>query len=121
MVSFYTRKYNKAILKPQQRIKNCEKNTNGVLTILLASSIINLWLNHNNLQKRGIKAMAMSLAAARVNVKLTQDQVCKALKMSKSTLSNYESYKTSPGIGRATQLAELYVCSLDEIKWSDEE
>lgn len=63
--------------------------------------------------------MAMSLAAARVNAKLTQAQVCDALKMSKTTLSNYESYKTSPDMERAKQLADLYGCELDDIKWEE--
>ena len=63
--------------------------------------------------------MAMSLAAARVNAKLTQSQVCEALNMSKTTLSNYESYKTSPDMDRAKQLADLYGCDLSDIKWSE--
>ena len=65
--------------------------------------------------------MVITLASARVNAGLTQTDVCKKLKMSKNTLSNYESYKTKPGIERAKQLAELYGCSLDDIKWSADE
>ena len=65
--------------------------------------------------------MAMSLAAARVNAKLTQSQVCKALKMSKTTLSSYEAYNTSPDMDRANRLAALYGCELNDIKWSEEE
>ena len=65
--------------------------------------------------------MAMILAAARVNARLTQDQVCKELGMSKNTLVSYEAYKTKPDIERAKQLAALYGCELDDIKWSDEE
>ena len=61
----------------------------------------------------------MSLAAARVNAKLTQSQVCETLNMSKTTLSNYESYKTSPDMDRAKQLADLYGCDLSDIKWSE--
>lgn len=64
--------------------------------------------------------MAMSLAAARVNAKLTQTQVCEALKIGKNTIVSYEAYKTKPDIERAKQLAELYGCELDDIKWSDE-
>lgn len=65
--------------------------------------------------------MAMSLAAARVNAKLTQSQVCEALNMSKTTLSSYEAYRTSPDMDRANQLATLYGCELNDIKWSEEE
>lgn len=61
--------------------------------------------------------MAISLAAARVNANLTQSQVCETLNMSKTTLSNYETYKTSPDMDRAKQLATLYGCELSDIKW----
>lgn len=62
--------------------------------------------------------MAISLAAARVNAELTQDDVCKALNISKSTLVSYEAYNTSPDIGRANQLAELYGCEVSDIRWT---
>ena len=65
--------------------------------------------------------MAMSLAAARVNANLTQSQVCKELGIGKNTIVSYEAYNTSPDIDRAKQLAALYGCELEEIKWSDKE
>ena len=65
--------------------------------------------------------MAISLAAARVNAKLTKKQVCDMLEIHANTLDNYESYKTKPDIERAIKLAELYGCGLDDIKWSEEE
>lgn len=65
--------------------------------------------------------MAMNLAAARVNANLSRAQVCKALKIGENTIANYETYKTKPSIERAKQLAELYGCGLDDIKWSNEE
>ena len=64
--------------------------------------------------------MAISLAAARVNAELSQADVCKALKMSKTTLSNYENYITSPDIERAQKLAELYGCEVGDIRWTSE-
>lgn len=64
--------------------------------------------------------MAISLAAARVNAELTQDDVCKALKIGKNTLSSYEAYNTSPTIDRAKQMAELYGCELSDIRWEKE-
>ena len=64
--------------------------------------------------------MAMSLAAARVNAKLSQSEVCKALKIGKTTLCNYEAYKTSPDMDRANQMAKLYGCELSDIRWTEE-
>ena len=61
--------------------------------------------------------MAISLAAARVNAEMSQEQVCKTLSIAKNTLVNYENYKTKPDIERAQKLAELYGCELDDIKW----
>lgn len=64
--------------------------------------------------------MKMSLAAARVNAELTQSQVCKVLKIGKNTLCSYEAYNTKPDIDKAQELASLYGCELDDIKWSKE-
>ena len=64
--------------------------------------------------------MAISLASARVNAELTQADVCKALKISKTTLVSYEAYKTSPDMDRANQLAELYGCKVTDIRWTKE-
>lgn len=63
--------------------------------------------------------MKITLAAARVNAGLKQTQVCKALKMSKTTLSNYETGLTKPDIDRAKELVSLYGCELDDIKWGN--
>ena len=64
--------------------------------------------------------MAISLAAARVNANLSRSQVCEALSINPNTLANYESYRTKPDIDRAKQIATLYGCELDDIKWSAE-
>lgn len=64
--------------------------------------------------------MAISLASARVNANLTQSEVCDALKIGKTTLVNYEAYKTFPDMERATKIAELYGCSLNDIRWTKE-
>ncbi len=60
----------------------------------------------------------MSLAAARVNAGLSRKDVCDLLKIHPNTIENYENYKTKPDIDRAKQLAELYGCGLDDIRWS---
>ena len=50
----------------------------------------------------------ISLAAARVNAGLTQEEVAKTLKISKQTICNWETGKTSPTISRFQQLCEMY-------------
>lgn len=64
--------------------------------------------------------MAMNLSAARVNANLSRAQVCEALDIGENTLANYEKYLTKPNIDRAIQLAKLYGCELDDIKWTAE-
>ena len=62
--------------------------------------------------------MAISLKAARINAEMTQTEAAKALGISKSTLSNYEKYVTSPSIEASKRIAELYGLPTDDIKWS---
>ena len=62
----------------------------------------------------GIK---ISLAAARKNAELTQKQVCEALNISKTTLTNYEKGRTIPDCKVAGELAKLYNMSSDNIKF----
>ena len=66
-------------------------------------------------------AKRMNLTAARNNANLSRSQVCEALGIGENTIANYELYKTKPTIERAIQLANLYGCELDDIKWSEEE
>lgn len=60
----------------------------------------------------------ITLAAARVNAGMTQDDVSKALKIGKNTMVNWESYKTVPSVKQAEALCELYGLSYNQIKWS---
>lgn len=62
--------------------------------------------------------MEMNLKAARENANLSRKQVCEILDMHLNTISSYELYKTSPDIDTATQLATLYGCGVNDIKWS---
>ncbi len=57
----------------------------------------------------------ITLRAARVNKDLTQDEVSNAIRISKSTLQNWENGKTSPTAGRLKALAELYECPIEYI------
>ena len=61
--------------------------------------------------------MAMTMRAARVNAGLKQSEAAKALNISKNTLSNYENSKTVPDIEMAKQMAEIYGCSVNDIKF----
>lgn len=57
----------------------------------------------------------ISLAAARVNADLTQDDVAKALRISKQTLINWEKGKSEPSITQGRMLSELYKVPMDYI------
>jgi len=57
----------------------------------------------------------ISLAAARVNAKMTQNDVAEALGISKATICNWETGRTEPSIAQARRLSELYGIALDYI------
>ncbi len=59
----------------------------------------------------------ITLAAARVNAGMTQDDVTKALNVSKTTIVNWESGKTIPATDKALALAELYRIPLELISF----
>lgn len=62
--------------------------------------------------------MKIQLKAARVNANLTQTEVAKVLKISKSSIVNYESYTSVPSIELAKRFATLYKLEVDDIIWS---
>ncbi len=57
----------------------------------------------------------ISIAAARVNANMTQEDVAKSLKVSKQTVCNWENGKSFPSIIQAKQLSELFKLPLDNI------
>lgn len=57
----------------------------------------------------------ISLAAARVNAGLTQNDVAKVLKVGKQTVVSWEKGKSEPKISQSRQLSELYNMPLDYI------
>ena len=59
--------------------------------------------------------MQIQLKAARINAGLTQCKAAKELNLSKSTLSNYEAYKTKPNIETAKKIAKLYGLTINDI------
>ena len=57
----------------------------------------------------------ISLAAARVNAGLTQDDVARAMKVSKNTVVAWEKGMTEPKISQSRELSQLYNIPLDNI------
>ena len=57
----------------------------------------------------------ISLAAARVNAGLTQEDVAKAFKVGKQTVVNWEKGISEPKMSQSRQLSELYKMTLDYI------
>lgn len=59
--------------------------------------------------------MKIRLAGLRVNAGLTQEYVAEQLHISKTTLGNWENYRTSPTNVQMNKLCELYHCTLEDI------
>jgi DNA-binding XRE family transcriptional regulator len=57
----------------------------------------------------------ISLAAARVNARLTQDDVAKTLHITKQTIVNWEKGATEPSINQGRILEKLYGIPMDYI------
>lgn len=58
-------------------------------------------------------AFQISLAAARVNAKMTQEEVAKRLGVSKYTIGSWERGNTEPSVGRMVELCRIYEVPLD--------
>lgn len=59
--------------------------------------------------------LQITLAAARVNAGMTQEEAAKEMKVSKNTLVNWEKGVSEPSITQGRELAELYKIPLDNI------
>ena len=59
--------------------------------------------------------LQISLAAARVNAELTQEQVAKRMGVGKQTICNWENGKIIPGIPQMEMLCNIYGLSTDNI------
>ena len=57
----------------------------------------------------------ISLAAARVNAKMTQEEVAKRMHVSKTTIVNWEKGKICPGIPELSFLCKIYRIPSDYI------
>ena len=62
-----------------------------------------------------MKQIKISLAAARVNAGLTQEDVAKLMKVSKNTIIAWEKGTTEPKISQAKELSVIYNIPLDYI------
>lgn len=62
-----------------------------------------------------LEKIQISLAAARVNANLTQEEVAKALNVGKQTIVSWEKGKSEPKMSQSRQLSELYGIPLDYI------
>ena len=71
-------------------------------------------------EAKGVRNMAISIKAARVNAGFTQKQTGEAVGKSKNTIASYESYATLPDIKTAQDMAKLFGMTLDEIIWTKE-
>lgn len=58
----------------------------------------------------------ISLAAARVNARKTQEEVAETLGISKATIVSWESYKTTPSYENLQKLEHLYEYPLDFVR-----
>lgn len=62
-----------------------------------------------------LEKFQISLAAARVNAEMTQEEVAKALGVSKQTVVNWEKSRTEIDHSQAKKLSELYNMPLNNI------
>lgn len=62
-----------------------------------------------------MEKMQISLAAARVNARMTQEDVAKALNVGKQTIVNWEKGTSEPKMSQGRALSELYKMPLDYI------
>lgn len=61
--------------------------------------------------------MKISMAAARINKGLTQEQSAKALHVSKKTIWSWENGKTVPKLDKINAICSLYDVTYDDIAW----
>ena len=61
------------------------------------------------------KVIQITLAAARVNARMTQEDVAKRLNLSKTTIVNWEKGKVRPGTAQFEALCRIYHIPADNI------
>lgn len=66
-------------------------------------------------EKEEKELLQISLASARVNAEMTQDEVARAMGVSKTTIVNWEKGRIIPGIPELSMLCEIYKIPKDNI------
>lgn len=64
--------------------------------------------------------MRITLAAARVNVKMTQEEAAKQIGVTKCTIINWETGKTFPKADKIPIICAIYQRKYDEINWMEQ-
>ena len=64
--------------------------------------------------------LKISLAAARVNARLTQEEVAKEMGVSKNTVVSWEKEASEPSISQARKLAKIFGIELNHIFFADD-
>ena len=59
--------------------------------------------------------LKISLAAARVNAKMTQDEVSRLMHVSKKTIVGWESGRVKPSLASLNMMSQLYGIPIDNI------
>lgn len=62
-----------------------------------------------------VEAIQISLAAARVNAKLTQEEVANKMKIGKRTVINWEKGTVMPSFADLNMLSDIYGIPVDNI------
>ena len=62
--------------------------------------------------------MRITLKAARVNAKLTQEEAAKRIGVAKKTIHNWETGKVVPTSDKIPPICDVYGRHYDEIKWT---
>lgn len=62
-----------------------------------------------------MEKLQISLAAARVNAGMTQEEVARKMRVSKTTIFNWENGKSSPRLSDIEMLSRIYNISKDNI------
>lgn len=75
----------------------------------------------NKYKEKGVRTMAMTLKALRVNANLTQTQAAEALDVSKDTVCRWELGKSFPTVPQIKKIEELYNVSYNDINFLPED
>lgn len=64
------------------------------------------------------RKLRISLASARVNASLTQQEAASLIGVSRNTIQSWESYKTAPNIDVVQKICEVYNVNINDLIFS---